>query len=150
MVIVDTTVWVDYLNNVTTPETEWLDNQLTHQPLGLLDLMICEILQGLSTDEEAARVLRDLKRFQLFETGGLELATGAARNYRLLRAKGRTVRKAIDCIIATYCIREGHSLLHCDRDFDPFEQLLGLIVVHPDTPPPDTPDDDATSGSDHA
>jgi len=150
MVIVDTTVWVDYLNDVTTPETEWLDTQLAHQPLGLLDLMICEILQGLSTDDEAARVLRDLKRFQLFDTGGLELATAAARNYRLLRAKGRTVRKTIDCIIATYCIRENHSLLHRDRDFDPFEQLLGLIVVHPDTPPPDTPDDDATSGSDQA
>lgn len=150
MVIVDTTVWVDYLNDVTAPETEWLDTQLACQPLGLLDLMICEILQGLATDEEAARVLRDLKRFQLFETGGLELATAAARNYRLLRAKGRTVRKTIDCIIATYCIREGHSLLHRDRDFDPFEQLLGLIVVHPDTPAPDTPDDGATSGSDQA
>jgi predicted nucleic acid-binding protein len=150
MVIVDTTVWVDYLNNVTTPETEWLDSQLTRQPLGLLDLMICEILQGLATDEDAARVLRDLKRFQLLDTCGLELATAAARNCRLLRAKGRTVRKTIDCIIATYCIRENHSLLHCDRGFDPFEQLLDLIVVHPDTPPPDTPDDDATSGSDQA
>ena len=150
MVIVDTTVWVDYLNNVTTPETEWLDSQLTRQPLGLLDLMVCEILQGLATDEEAAHVLRDLKRFQLFETGGLDLATAAARHYRLLRAKGRTVRKTIDCIIATYCIREGHSLLHCDRDFDPFERLLGLIVVHPDTPPPSNPDADATSGSDQA
>src|SRR5690606_15834722 len=130
MVIVDTTVWVDYLNDVTTPETEWLDTQMARQPLALLDLMICEVLQGLSTEEEAARVLRDLRRFQLFETGGLELATAAARNYRLLRAKGRTVRKTIDCMIATYCIREGHSLLHRDRDFDPFEQSLGLIVVH--------------------
>jgi predicted nucleic acid-binding protein len=149
MVIVDTTVWVDYLNNVATPETEWLDSQLTRQPLGL-NLMVCEILQGLATDDEAARVLRHLKRFQLLDTGGLELATAAARNYRLLRAKGRTIRKTIDCIIATYCIREDHSLLHCDRDFDPFEQFLGLIVVHPDTPPPDTPDDEATSGSDQA
>ena len=150
MVIVDTTVWVDYLNDVTTPETEWLDTQLARQPLALLDLMICEVLQGLSTEEEAARVLRDLRRFQLFETGGLELATAAARNYRLLRAKGRTVRKTIDCMIATYCIREGHSLLHRDRDFDPFEQSLGLIVVHPDTPAPETPDDDVPSGSDQA
>jgi predicted nucleic acid-binding protein len=106
MVIVDTTVWVDYLNDVTTAETEWLDS-------------------------DAARVLRDLRRFQAFETGGVELATAAARNYRLLRARGRTVRKTIDCLIATFCIREGHSLLHCDRDFDPFEQLLGLAVVHP-------------------
>jgi predicted nucleic acid-binding protein len=150
MVIVDTTVWVDYLNDVTTPETEWFDTQLARQPLGLLDLMICEVLQGLSTEEEAARVLRDLRRFQLFETGGLELATATARNYRLLRAKGRTVRKTIDCIIATYCIREGHSLLHRDRDFDPFEQLLCLIVVHPDTPASDNPNDDVPSGSDQA
>ena len=131
MVIVDTTVWIDYLNDVETPETDWLDQQLTRQPLGLLDLMVCEILQGLSTDEEAARVIRDLRRFQLFETGGLELATSAARNYRILRAQGRTVRKTIDCLIATFCLRESHSLLHCDRDFDPFERLLGLSVVHP-------------------
>lgn len=131
MVIVDTTAWIDYLNDVETPETDWLDQQLTRQPLGLLDLMVCEILQGLSTDEEAARVLRDLRRFQLFETGGLELATSAARNYRILRAQGRTVRKTIDCLIATFCLRESHSLLHCDRDFDPFERLLGLSVVRP-------------------
>lgn len=133
MVIVDTTVWVDYLNDIATPETSWLDRQLARQPLGLLDLMICEVLQGLSTDEEAARVLRDLRRFHLFETGGLDLATAAAGNYRRLRAQGRTARKTIDCLIATFCLREGHSLLHCDRDFDPFEQLLGLRVVHPQT-----------------
>jgi predicted nucleic acid-binding protein len=132
VVIVDTTVWVDYLNDVTTPETDWLDQQLARQPLGLLDLMVCEILQGLSSDEEATRVLRDLRRFHLFEIGGLDLATAAARNYRILRTQGRTVRKTIDCLIATFCLRERHSLLHCDRDFDPFEQLLGLSVVHPE------------------
>ena len=129
MVIVDTTVWVDYLNDVATPETDWLDRQLARQRLGLLDLMVCELLQGLSTDEEAARVLRDLRRFTVFETGGVDLAIEAARNYRRLRAQGRTVRKTIDCLIATFCLRERHSLLHCDRDFDPFEQLLGLHVV---------------------
>ena len=142
MVIVDTTVWVDYLNDVPTPETDWLDHQLTRQPLGLLDLMVCEILQGLSTDEEAMRVLRDLRRFQLFETGGLELASATARNYRTLRAQGRTVRKTIDCLIATFCLREGHALLHCDRDFDAFEQLLGLSVVHPRTPGSEAPVED--------
>ena len=131
MVIVDTTVWVDYLNGVATPETDWLDEQTTRQRLGLLDLMVCEVLQGLSTDREAARVLRHLRRFEIFETGGTELAVDAARNYRWLRARGRTVRKTIDCLIASYCLRERHSLLHCDRDFDAFEQLLGLPVVHP-------------------
>jgi predicted nucleic acid-binding protein len=124
-------VWVDYLNDIATPETDWLEQQLARQPLGLLDLMVCEILQGLSTDEEAARVFRDLQRFEMFETGGVELAVAAAQNYRTLRAQGRTVRKTIDCLIATFCLRQSHSLLHCDRDFDPFEQLLGLSVVHP-------------------
>jgi predicted nucleic acid-binding protein len=131
VVIVDTSVWVDYLNDVATPETAWLDHQLGRQPLGLIDLMVCEILQGLATDEEAARVVRDLRRFTIFETGGLELATAAARNYRALRGRGRTVRKTIDCLIATFCLREGHALLHCDRDFDSFEQLLGLRIVRP-------------------
>jgi len=130
VVIVDTTVWVDYLNDVPTPESDWLDQQLARQPLGLLDLMVCEILQGLSTDAEAVRVLRDLRRFEIFDTGGIELAVAAARNYRTLRSQGRTVRKTIDCLIATFCVCGGHSLLHCDRDFDPFEQLLGLSVVH--------------------
>jgi predicted nucleic acid-binding protein len=131
VVIVDTTIWVDYLNGLSTPETEWLDVQRARQRLGLLDLMLCEILQGLSTDQEARRVARHVRRFEIFETGGVELATGAAQNYRALRSRGRTVRKTIDCLIATFCIREGHSLLHRDRDFDPFEQLLGLAVVHP-------------------
>jgi predicted nucleic acid-binding protein len=130
VVIVDTTVWIDYLNDVTTPETEWLDAHLSRQRLGVLDLMICEILQGLSSDEEAAQVLGDLKRFEIFETGGVELAVAAAQNYRALRAQGRTVRKTIDCLIATFCLRHGHSLLHADPDFEPFEERLGLSVVH--------------------
>jgi hypothetical protein len=96
--------------------------------------MVCEILRGFSTDEEAARVLRDLRRFEIFETRGVELAVAAAQNYRTLRGKGRTVCKTIDCLIATFCLRDGHSLLHGDRDFDPFEQILGLKVVHPLAP----------------
>ena len=131
MVIVDTTVWVDYLNGVATPETDWLDEQASRQRLGLLDLMVCEVLQGLATEREASRVLRHLRRFEILESDGVELAADAARNYRLLRAKGRTVRMTIDCLIATFCLRERHSLLHCDRDFDAFEQLFGLPVVDP-------------------
>jgi hypothetical protein len=77
----------------------------------------------------AARVLRQLRRFEIFETGGVELAAAAARNYRLLRRRGRTVRKTIDCLIATFCLRDGHALLHSDRDFDAFEELLHLRVV---------------------
>ena len=131
MVIVDTTVWVDYFRGISTPEVAWLDEHLTQQRFGLLDLMICEILQGLTTDAEAALVARELRRFQVFETGGVALAVEAARNYRFLRSRGRTVRKTIDCLIATFCLAGGHSLLHRDRDFDAFERHLGLSVVHP-------------------
>jgi len=129
MVIVDTSVWVDYLNAIDTAETQWLDRELAGQRLGLLDLMLCEVLQGLRSEEEAKRVGRELMRFEVFETGGVELAVDTARNYRWLRSRGRTVRKTIDCLIATFCLRGGHPLLHCDRDFRPFEELLGLRVV---------------------
>jgi predicted nucleic acid-binding protein len=130
VVIVDTTVWVDYLNGINTPEVEWFDRESERQRLGLLDLTVCDVLQGVSTDAAAARVLRTLRRFEIFDTGGIALAEAAARNYRQLRARGRTVRKTIDCLIATFCLEHSHALLHCDRDFDPFEDVLGLEVVH--------------------
>jgi len=131
MVIVDTTVWIDYLAGRETPQVAWLETHLTAQRLGLLDLILCEILQGLETDRDAALVLRDLRRFALFKTGGSDLAVEAAHRYRQLRARGRTVRKTIDCLIATFCLRNAHALLHNDRDFDAFEEELGLTVVHP-------------------
>jgi predicted nucleic acid-binding protein len=131
VVIVDTTVWVDYLNGISTLEVEWFDRESERQRLGLLDLTVCEVLQGVSTDAAAAHVLRTLRRFEIFDTGGIPLAEAAARNYRSLRARGRTVRKTIDCLIATFCLEHSHALLHCDRDFDPFEDVLGLQVVHP-------------------
>jgi predicted nucleic acid-binding protein len=88
-------------------------------------------LQGIPTEGEAARTLKELRRFEVFGTAGVELATAAARNYRALRTRGKTVRKTIDCLIATFCLVHQHSLLHRDRDFDPFEDVLGLQVVHP-------------------
>lgn len=130
MVIVDTTVWVDYFRGVRNPETDWLDTELDRQRLGLTDIVLCEVLQGVHDDSAAAEVERLLRKLEIFETGGVELATEAARNYRALRARGHTVRKTIDCLIATFCIRNGHSLLHRDRDFDPFETYLELSVIH--------------------
>jgi predicted nucleic acid-binding protein len=131
MVIVDTTVWVDYLRGAQNPETQWLHHELGRQRLGLTDIILCEVLQGMPDDRSFARVHRDLLRFEVFETGGIDLAVEAARNFRALRRRGHTVRKTIDCLIATFCLREGHSLLHRDRDFDPFEAALGLRVLHP-------------------
>ena len=131
MVIIDTTVWIDYFDGVRNSETDWLHAQLDRQRLGLTDVVLCEILQGVRNDAAAAAVERQLLKLEVFETGGVELARAAARNYRALRARGHTVRKTIDCLIATFCLRGGHSLLHRDRDFDPFERFLNLSVIHP-------------------
>ena len=131
MVIVDTTVWVDYLRGLRNPETHYLDRELSRQRFGLTDLILCETLQGIMDERAFAQVLRDLRKFEIFETGGDQLAIAAARNFRSLRQRGHTVRKTIDCLIATFCLRHGHSLLHRDRDYDPFENLLGLAVIHP-------------------
>lgn len=131
MVIVDTTVWVDYLNGVHNPETDWLNIELDRQRLGLTDIILCEVLQGVPDDLTAKQVERELAKFEVFKTGGVALAREAAHNYRMLRSRGRTVRKTIDCLIATFCLREQHSLLHRDRNFDPFERVLQLPVIHP-------------------
>ena len=131
MVIVDTTVWVDYLQGVSNPETDWLHLELDRQRLGLTDVILCEILQGVRAEAAAKDVERQLLKLEVFETGGVDRAREAARNYRALRGRGHTVRKTIDCLIATFCILEQHSLLHRDRDFDPFEQFLELSVIHP-------------------
>jgi predicted nucleic acid-binding protein len=131
MTIVDTTVWIDYLGGAVNPHTEWLDRELGRQRMGLTDLILCEVLQGIRGNSEFARVRRELSKFEIFATGGEELAIASANNYRILRSRGFTVRKTIDCLIATFCLTEGHSLLHLDRDYDSFEQYLGLLVTHP-------------------
>ena len=131
MVIVDTTVWIDFFHGVENPETLWLNTELDRQRLGLTDIILCEVLQGVRDDVMAKEVERRLLTLEVFETGGVTLAREAARNYRTLRSRGHTVRKTIDCLIATFCLREQHSLLHRDRDFDPFEKVLELSVIHP-------------------
>ena len=131
MVIVDTTVWIDYLRGTDNPETFWLDQELTRQRLGLTDLILCEVLQGVREHSMFAQVRDELLTFHVFETGGKELAIASALNYRSLREQGYIVRRTIDSLIATFCVQAGHELLHRDRDFDAFERALGLRVVHP-------------------
>ena len=131
MVIIDTTVWIDYLNGAPTPHADWLDGEVGRQRLGLTDIILCEVLQGIRDDRLFAEVQTELLRFEVFSTGGTELAIATARNYRVLRAQGHTVRTTIDGLIATFCLLNGHALLHNDRDFDPFEHVLGLHVIHP-------------------
>jgi predicted nucleic acid-binding protein len=131
VVIVDTTVWVDYFQGVENPETQWLNTEIDRQRLGLTDIILCEVLQGVRDDVVAKEVERRLLSLEVFDTGGVAVAREAVRNYRMLRSRGHTVRKTIDCLIATFCLRGQHSLLHRDRDFDPFETFLELSVIHP-------------------
>jgi predicted nucleic acid-binding protein len=131
VVIVDTTVWIDYFRGVANPETDWVHAELEHQRLGLTDLILCEVLQGVRDDVVAKAVERELRKLEVFDMCGVELARDAARNYRTLQSCGHTVRRTIDCLIATFCIREQHSLVHRDRDYVPFEKFLELSVIHP-------------------
>jgi predicted nucleic acid-binding protein len=131
VVIVDTTVWIDYLQGAQNAETAWLDTELNRQRLGLTNIILCEVLQVVRDDVIAKQVETSLTKCEVFDMGGVVLAREAARNYRTLRSRGHTVRKTIDCLIATFCLRGEHSLLHRDRDFEPFEKLLGLSVIHP-------------------
>lgn len=131
MVVVDTTVWIDYIRGLRNPEADYLDREMGRERFALTDVILCEVLQGIQDERAFARVLGELHRFEIFDSGGEMVAIEAARNFRELRQKGHTVRKTIDCLIATFCIRNEHILLHRDRDFDPFERFLGLRVVHP-------------------
>lgn len=129
MWIVDSSVWIDYFNGILTPETDCLDAALGHQELGLGDIILCEVLQGFRNDRDFEQAKAALLKFPVLPVGGRELALQSAANYRALRRRGVTVRKTIDCLIATFVIEGGYLLLYSDRDFDPFAAHLGLQVV---------------------
>lgn len=133
MILVDSSVWIDFLNARETPETHWLKQALPRFPLCTADLVLAEVLQGTRTDKDFVLARDLLTTLDVVTLGGAELAIAAAANYRLLRAKGATVRKTIDTLIATYCIRANRPLLYSDRDFEPFVEHLGLVsaIHHP-------------------
>jgi predicted nucleic acid-binding protein len=132
MLVVDTTVWVDYFNGQINAETDYLDRALSEELILVGDLILAKTLQGFRNDKDFELAQAALSRFEQKEMVNLQLARQSAQNYRALRKKGVTVRKTIDCLIATFCISENHTLLHRDSDFDGFEKYLGLIVVHPE------------------
>jgi predicted nucleic acid-binding protein len=128
MILVDSSVWIDNFGGAKSPATDHLDALLGVEPLVTGDLILAEVLQGFAADRDfrAARSL--LESFEVVPLAGREVCLEAARNFRALRRKGVTIRKTIDTIIATCCIRNGYVLLHDDRDFDAFVGL-GLRVV---------------------
>jgi len=131
MVIVDSSVWIDALWGTVNRHTQWLAGAVGKEPVGLTSVILCEVLQGIRTDAQFRQSSRTLLELPIFEKFGAELAVAAAQNFRILRGRGITVRKPIDCMIATFCIESGYWLLHRDRDFDAFELHLGLQVLDP-------------------
>ncbi len=128
-VLVDSSVWIDHFNGHVTPRTGLLPALVGEGSVVVADFVLLEVLQGFRSDREYEQVRDALLAFPIVELGGATPAVRAAQNFRELRARGITVRKPIDCLIATFCIDNGHLLLHNDRDFDPFEQHLGLQVL---------------------
>lgn len=126
MILVDSSVWIDYFRGVPTPETERLDALLGSEPLAVGDLILAEVLQGFGNEKDFNKARKLLTALDVVDLGGGALAIQAARNYRTLRALGVTIRKTIDTIIATRCIEDDYALLYSDRDFDPFVAHLGL------------------------
>jgi len=131
MLVVDTSVWVDYFNGVENPQTDFLHAVLDKTPILIGDLIVTEVLQGFRNDPDFEKVRRMLARFTQTNMVDTALAVQSARNYRFLRQKGITVRKTIDSLIATFCIENEHELLHNHSDFDGYEKHLGLRVIHP-------------------
>ena len=131
MLVVDTSVWVDYFNGVENPQTDFLHAVLDKTPILIGDLVLAEVLQGFRHDPDFEKVRRALGKYTQVGMVSPAWAVQSARNFRFLRQKGITVQKTMDSLIATYCIENDHELLHNDSDFDGYEEHLGLRVVRP-------------------
>ena len=129
MILVDSSVWIDYFKGTKTIQADKLDGLLGHEPLAIGDLILTEVLQGFVNERDFKKATDLLTSLMVVELGGPEIAIRAAKNFLELRRLGITVRKTIDTVIATRCIESGFDLLHNDRDFDPFAKHLGLCVV---------------------
>jgi predicted nucleic acid-binding protein len=131
MILVDSSVWIDYFRGTQTPEADRLDNLLGTEPVATGDLILAEVLQGFGSERDFRQGQGLLTSLPVIELVGGDIAIQAARNFRMLRARGITIRKTIDTLIATSCIEKGLSLLYSDRDFDPFVEHLGLRTALP-------------------
>jgi len=126
MIVVDTSVWIDYFRGVVTPQSDKLDTILGVERVITGDLILTEVLQGFASDRDFNRARKLLASVPLIPLVGEGIAFQAAKNFRKLRTLGITIRKTIDTLIATSCIEKELSLLYSDRDFEPFVQHLGL------------------------
>jgi predicted nucleic acid-binding protein len=129
MILVDSSVWIDYFNGSDNIQTSKLDELLGVEFLGIGDLILTEVLQGFRSDTDYRTAKRMLTSLTVFSMLGIEIAIKSADNFRALKNQGITIRKTVDVIIATFCIESGHSLLFSDKDFIPFVEHLGLNAV---------------------
>jgi predicted nucleic acid-binding protein len=130
VILVDSSVWIDYFRSADTPQVALLDSFFGRSRIAVGDLIAAEVLQGVRDQREYKWVKKTLDAFDHIDLAGYELAIKASENYRLLRGRGITIRKTIDTLIATRCIEDGLTLLHADRDFLPFATHLGLKVAY--------------------
>lgn len=126
VIVVDSSVWIDFFNGTESAGAERLHSLLGDQPIAIGDLILTEVLQGFRSDLDFERARTALLALTIFPMLGSDVAVRAARNYRMLRKQGITVRRTADVIIASYCIEHRHSLLFSDRDFLPFVEKLRL------------------------
>ncbi|MFH1044098.1 MAG: PIN domain nuclease [Pseudomonadota bacterium] len=131
MILVDSSVWIDYFRGTATPQAEKLESLLGTEPIATGDLILTEVLQGFVGDRDFNQARKLLTSLVVVDLAGQDIAIQAARNFRALRALGVSVRKTIDTVIATRCIENGLPLLYSDRDFDPFVEHLGLRSALP-------------------
>ena len=127
MIVVDSSVWIDFLNGRNASHVRRLRTALGGEEVVVGDLMLCEVLQGLDSERAAREIEALLRRFEIVPMAGDAIAVAAARNFRSLRRRGITVRKTIDLLIGTWCIENRRPLLHNDSDFQPMARHLGLI-----------------------
>lgn len=131
MILVDSSVWIDYFRGTATPQTDKLDELLGQDIVATGDLILAEVLQGFANERDFNQAKKMLTSLEVVDLAGRDIAIQAARKFRTLRALGITVRKTIDTVIATRCIESDYALLYSDRDFDPFVEHLGLISAFP-------------------
>lgn len=129
MILIDSSVWIDYFNGIKTVRTGWLDSALGYEPIILGDLILAEVLRGFQNEKDFNTAHNVLSAFPCMEMAGRTMAVKSAKNYRYLRKKGVNVKKTIDVMIGTFCIYHRVTLLHDDRDFDPLEKYLHLKTV---------------------
>jgi predicted nucleic acid-binding protein len=132
VIVVDTSVWVDFFRDAAAAHVAALTDLIeTDHPIAITDVVLAELLQGARSDRDAARIERLLAPHGLFELEGAPDARRAASMYRAARAAGYTIRRTLDCLIASVCVRENVAILHADADFDRLALTSDLRVYRP-------------------